>query len=365
MNSRQRILNVVAGQPVDRPAVAPFLHVNFVKEHRRSNDVDPVAETIAVYEEFGFDLIHRNCTPLYDDLTIEGPDWKPEISETGNAEKQIVTVTVQTPGGELRRVVQSSKLYEYEWSCFLIEPPVKSPADLDLFMHYQPPVPTIDTADIVRAGQLVGEKGIVAPWVQGAFNEIAYLLRGHAVLLDPLEDEGFYRSMISYFLGRNLEKIRQFTAAGAEFISVGANEANGTAVGPDYFRRYIFEYERQLMESLHAFGGRAIYHNCGRAALLLPILREIGMDVYESLTPPPFGDTDLAEAARIMSGRGLMGGMDQIDFLRKATPDMIRRRGREMVEIALRHGRYILGTSDYINEGTPTENLHALRAAVE
>ena len=190
-------------------------------------------------------------------------------------------------------------------------------------------------------------------------------MRGSAILLDPLDDEGFYRGMISYFLPRNLERVRQFVAAGAEFLCVGGNEANGATVGPDYFRRYVLEYELQLMESLHSLGGRAIYHNCGRAKLLLPILREIGMDVYESLTPPPFGDTDLVEATRIMHDVALLGGFDQIDFLRKATPAAIRQRIREMAEVAARHGRFILGTSDYINESTPVENLHALRAAIE
>ena len=171
--------------------------------------------------------------------------------------------------------------------------------------------------------------------------------------------------MISYFLDRNLEKMRQFVAAGAEFLSVGGNEANGAAVGPEYFRRYVLEYEVRLMSALHACGGRAIYHNCGRAALLLPILREIGMDVYESLTPPPFGDTDLAEAIRIMQGVGLMGGIDQIEFLRKATPIMVRRRVAEMARLATEHGRFILGTSDYINENTPPENLRAMCAALD
>ena len=143
--------------------MAPFLHVNFIKEHRRDNAIDPVVETIAVCEEFGFDLIHRNCTPAYDDFTIEGPDWKPRVTETGDALKTLTTVTVNTPGGQLRRVMQSSRLYEYESSCFVTEPPIKSPADLDLCMRYQPPVPAIDAAEITPARRLVGDKGIVAP----------------------------------------------------------------------------------------------------------------------------------------------------------------------------------------------------------
>lgn len=119
------------------------------------------------------------------------------------------------------------------------------------------------------------------------------------------------------------------------------------------------------MQAIHAFGGRAIYHNCGRGAMLLPVLREIGMDVYESLTPPPFGDTPLEDALRIMDGMALMGGIDQIDFLRKSTPEAIRRRVSEMLEIAAARGRFIVGTSDYINEHTQIENLRAIRAAVD
>lgn len=365
MHGRERILRTIEGLAVDRQALAPFLHVNFIKEYRRNNDIDVVAETVAVYRELEFDLIHRNCTPDYDDFMIEGPDWTPEATEVVDEKGTQTTVQVKTPGGPLRRVVRSNRLYEYESSCFLVEPPIKSSADLDLCMRYQPPVPRIDTSPIARARRLAGDDGILAPWAQGAFNEVAFLVRGHEVLLDPLDDEGFYRATIAYFLDRNLEKLRQFVAAGADFISIGGNEANGASIGPGYFRSYVLEYEVRLMNALHGMGGRAIYHNCGRAALLLPILREIGMDIYESLTPPPFGDTKLEDAMRIMENIPLMGGIDQIEFLRKADPSLIRDRVRQMARTVSRHGRFILGTTDYINENTPIDNLRAMRAAIE
>jgi uroporphyrinogen decarboxylase len=338
--------------------------VNFIKEYRRSHDIDVVAETADVYRELGFDLVHRNCTPDYDDPRVEGPDWSVQVTEAGDDASRVVTLRVDTPGGRLQRATRADRLYEYESSCFLVEPLIKTPADLDLCMRYQPPVGDVDTSEIRRARGLAADEGVVAPWAQGAFNEVAYLARGHAVLLDPLDDEGFYRAMMSFFLERNLAKLRQYVAAGADFISLGGNEANGGAVGPAYFRRYVLEYERRLIESLHACGGRAIYHNCGRAALLLPALGELGMDVYESLTPPPFGDTRLEDALRVMEDIPLMGGVDQIDFLRKATPDAVRRHAVHMLQTAAPRGRFILGTSDYINEWTPVENLRALRAAV-
>ena len=365
MTGRERILRTVAGQPVDRVPLAPFLHVNSIRELRQNNAVDVVSETVAVYQELGFDMIHRNCTPAYDDFVIAGPDWAPEVKEEKGPDWTETTLTIRTPGGSLRRITRAGQLYQYESSCFLVEPPIKSPADLDLCLRYQPPVPTVDTSDIARARRLVGEEGVIAPWAQGAFNEVAYLVRGSNILLDPLDDEGFYRAMISYFLERNLQKLRQFVAAGADFISLGGNEANGTCVGPAYFRDYVLDYEARLMSALHEMGGRGIYHNCGRAALLLPLLRGIGMDIYESLTPAPFGDTKLEQALEVMDGVPLMGGVDQIEFLRKATPGEVRERVRQMVRTVATHRRFILGTSDYINEYTPVENLRALRAGLE
>ena len=66
-----------------------------------------------------------------------------------------------------------------------------------------------------------------------------------------------------------------------------------------------------------------------------------------------------------MDGVPLMGGLDQIQFLRKAQPAEVRTRVRQMARTVAGYRRFILGTSDYINENTPVENLRAMRAAVE
>jgi hypothetical protein len=51
-------------QTVDRIPVSPFIHVNYVKEFFGTHDVDWVARTPEVYRHFGFDVMHRNCTPV-------------------------------------------------------------------------------------------------------------------------------------------------------------------------------------------------------------------------------------------------------------------------------------------------------------
>jgi hypothetical protein len=68
MTGRQSLLAVIAGDQVDRVPVAPFIHTNFVHAFFGSIEADPVARTGEVYDHFGLDIIHRNCTPSHDEI---------------------------------------------------------------------------------------------------------------------------------------------------------------------------------------------------------------------------------------------------------------------------------------------------------
>ena len=91
-------------------------------------------------------------------------------------------------------------------------------------MTHQPPVEEIDTSPIRSAKQAMGDKGITAPWIQGAFNEVAYYYRRlEDLLLDPIDNPTFYHQMMGYFLERNLQLIAQYINAGTDALSVGGN----------------------------------------------------------------------------------------------------------------------------------------------
>jgi uroporphyrinogen decarboxylase len=123
-------------------------------------------------------------------------------------------------------------------------------------------------------------------------------------------------------------------------------------------------YEKRVIEEVHREGAKIIYHNCGDAKLLQPFYAEMGIDMYESLTAAPYGDTVLAEVLKtIPLPTALSGGIDQIDFLKKATPAEVRARVKDVLEIVKPRGGFVLAASDYICEGTPEENLIALAQA--
>ena len=362
---RETLLRVFRQQEVDRIPVSPFIHVNHVKECFGVHDVDWVVKTPEVYARYGFDLIHRNCSLPYDAYGSARPDW--ELSSTRTEQgKEVTTVTViRTPSGELRCREELRWVYEYDAEVSPVEFPIKSREDFERFREFQPPAVRVDVTDIRRARQAVGEAGIVAPWIQGAFNLLAiYYRKVEELLVDALLQPEFYHAMMRYFLDRYKSFVQQLIDAGVDVLSTGGNVGNGKMVGPDFFRAYIWPYEKELIDFIQGQGVAVLYHNCGYASSLLSLYPGLGLRAYESLTPPPYGDTVLAEAVRAFGkNTTLLGGIDQLDLLRTGEAADIEAAVRSVLDTVRGRCHFILGTTDYFNENTPADKIRALAEA--
>jgi hypothetical protein len=359
---RSLLLRVFNQQPVDRIPVSPFIHVNHVKEFFRSQDVDWVTKTPQVYAHYGFDCIHRNCSLEYDAFGPAGSGWSIESRQSKSGRDSTTTTRIATPGGDLRYVEQLRWVYEYDAESSVTEYPINGREDLELFRRYLPPLGPVDTSDIRRAKEAVGDSGVIAPWIQGAFNLVAvYYRKVDDLLLDPLIDPDFYHQLMRFSLDRYKSFIQKHIDAGVDVLSCGGNIANGKMISRDYFRSYILPYEQDLIRFIQGQGVAVLYHNCGYARNLIPLYPELGVKAYESLTPPPYGDTVLEEAvAAFGTGTTLLGGIDQLDLLRKGSAEEIESAVRRVLDTVRGRCSFILGTTDYFNESTPADKIRLL-----
>ncbi len=363
--NRERLLRVLRQQPVDRVPVAPFIHVNYVKEFFGSHEVDWVDKTPEVYAHFGFDLIHRNCTPPYDALGPSGPDWRIETSTRAEGRDETTTTIIRTPEGELRYVDALRWVYEYDAEGSTVEYPIKSERDFELLARYQPEHGPADVADVVRARQAVGDEGVTAPWIQGAFNLVAFHYRKlDDLLMDAVLNHDFYARMMEHFLQRYMAYIQQVIDAGVDVLSYAGNIANAKLVSPAFFRENIWPYEKRFIEFIQRQGVIALYHNCGYGRNLLSLYPSLGMGAYESLTPPPYGDTILADALDIFGeGTTLSGNIDQVTLLREGPDELIEAAVKEVLDTVKGRAHFILATTDYFNDCTPHDKIHLLADA--
>lgn len=361
MTPRERLLSAFHKQPLDRIPVSPFIHRNFVQWFHQSRDIDIIQGTIDVYRHFGFDLMHRNFNVRIDDTLISGPQWKVEVENSAGENFVQTTTRIRTPERTLRRVVRTDHVRKYHSVQATIRHFIQDEEDFAQLVKYQPPLPRLSFPELVRAKHLIGDLGITAPWVSGAFNYMSDHRDVQSLLVDAMISPEFYRAMAEYFTDRVLRHLSQLLDEGVDVLSYAGNIASGSVVGPRFFEEYILPYERRVIQFIEARGTAVLYHNCGDARDMISVYNKLGMSAYESLTEPPYGDNDLRDAlVRFDPSVTLVGNIDQISFLKEAAPEDVEKKAISILEAADGRPAFILGTSDFIEEDTPLQNLWAL-----
>ena len=88
--------------------------------------------------------------------------------------------------------------------------------------------------------------------------------------------------------------------------------------------------------------------------------QKLQVDMIEAFAPPPLGDGDLKKAKMLSEGSyTIVGNVDQINVMKQGSVDEVKRMTRETVETGKKGGRFVLQNADYLEHGTPEENVRA------
>ena len=99
---------------------------------------------------------------------------------------------------------------------------------------------------------------------------------------------------------------------------IAVENTSTTMISPALYAQYSQRHLEDYTAILHAHGKKMILHMCGLLRHLLPIFNEMGFDAIHALSPPPCGDTTLADAARAFDRRRyIIGGLPDSSFLQK------------------------------------------------
>lgn len=375
MSSRDRLLCTLRGELPDRVPVSPFVQEEYLSFYYPDQaTVDRVVDATKLAQELDFDLIAKPRTlepPHF--LRRSRPGWELRHVETSEADIQIRRLEIHTGRRTLiredSRPLAGAATVGISWS---VQRPLLAERDeIEWFVDHIPPLSVDDrqemSSTITAWHGVLGDRGILAPWgFAGVFNVAADLVGMERLYVLPYEDEPLYRALMEALTTAECEYNMALAEAGADCIGIQGHIASATSVGPDFFRSYVQPYERRLIETIHATGAFTIYHNCGAARSLYENYRALGMTVWETVAEPPRGDNSLVEAKQALGDRiVLLGNLDQADFLKLAPAHEVARRTREIVRAGKPGGRYIFSTSDFLERGTPRENVVAMIEAAK
>jgi hypothetical protein len=145
---------------------------------------------------------------------------------------------------------------------------------------------------------------------------------------------------------------------GIDFTSEGSFGLE--LVSPAWYQRYDLAYLPRMTAHTHAHGGLFWYHNCGKTRELIRrgYFNQLGSDVIETISPPPEGNNDLAEARRMLDPAICTKGNLSLILLREGSVEDIEKATRKMVQ-AVDGYAHIYSTADSPYGETPVENFIA------
>ena len=211
--------------------------------------------------------------------------------------------------------------------------------------------------DRVQAAKLFAQKVkgelFIEGWVEGPCAEAADLRGINSLMTDFMDDPEFVRELFDFNVRMATEFAKAQIEAGCDIIGVG--DAAASLVGPKIYRDFVFPYEKQLVDNIHALGGRVRLHICGNISKSLKEVGQLGCDMVDldSMVPVDKARSEAGEA------QVFAGNIDPVKCLRNGTPQSIT----EAVAACHRAAgtNFIVGAGCEVPRDTPPENLIAMR----
>jgi MtaA/CmuA family methyltransferase len=330
MNSYERTIHRLQGEPVDRPPnfdIMMTFAAHYVGQplSRYYLDHRVLAQAnFAVQQDFELDILQAISDPYR------------EASDFG------VEVDFPEDGLPIRRT-----------------PLLIDPADLN---RLKPPDPAMgrrmsDRLEGVRAmRERSGGELPVMGWVEGALAEAAVLRGDSALLVDLYDRPEWLHELLALCTEVEIAFARAQIEAGAHIIGLG--DAIASQVSPRMYERFALPYEQRIFAAVHEMGALARLHICGNTTHILAPMARSGADIIDLDWM-----VDIRQAAQVFGDYPVVcGNFDPVAVMMQGTPEEVY----DATVYCLRWAgpRNISGAGCEIPDGTPHENLQAQTRAI-
>ena len=348
MTPKERLLSSISGTEVDRVPWSPFLAYYW---NSLPDEVKEKGE-LPYLEQLGADPLLRGVCPLFqlscDNFTFQ------EIVK--NQEKWSIYTT---PVGTLRsRHVFSSS--GQTW--FLVEHAVKSKEDFRILTYMNENVTVEpDFASFDSQNARIGERALILPpigtdWLKTPFQSLLEKWVGTEQLIYSLADYPEQVEECLQAMSENADKVVRTSCLSEAEGFIFWEDSSTTNVSPAIYGKYIAPDIRKWSEIIHHSGKFLVQHACGHLRDILAIMGSTGIDMVESISPPPTGNIELSEARSMLKDNiGLIGGIEPTVFL-DSTLEELEAYVVNLLE-QMRNTRFILANSDSCPPGVAEEKF--------
>ena len=333
MNSRERVLNLIEGKPVDRPPAMPITmmwaaDLIGAKYHDYATRAEiQAAGQAAAAGQFGFDHVSVISDPCCEAADLGAdifypPDGPPAIIEKNALLADPATLrTLRVPdphrtGSRMANRVAAVRLLR----------------------------------------QQLGDTHLIEGWVEGPCAESADLRGINTIMMDYYDDPDFIHALAKFTVNVALKFATAQIEAGADIIGLG--DAAASLINRELYDKFVLPHEKRLVDGIHAAGGRVRLHICGRTLHLADAMATLGCEIVDLDTL-----VDLRVARAAMGDRqALLGNVHTVNVVKNGMPDDVR---QALAKCRADAGpAWIAGAGCEVPRHSPAENVRCFAQVV-
>ena len=332
MNSRERILAVLAGKKPDMTPIFPKIAFANVL----------ACEGMTV-REYMTDpkCMARACISAYRKFGWDGVALHTDISSEGKALGTIYEQPENTPG-------------------ILKEYLLKDLREIDK-VKVPDPYTAESMRTVVEAVRLVkeeiGDEAYILGWTNGPLNVAGQVYNLDKLLVSLLEEPEEVHRLLEKCTEVSCAYAAAMIGAGADMIAYGHATASQNVISKDCYLEFALPYEKRLVQSIHEYGAKALTHICGNIENIVDAIAQNGSDVVD------FDHVcDIDRLRERVPDKIYRGNIDPALFamgtegeIWEAVKRLLAQKGAEE--------KFFLGSGCEINLNTPVGNLKAFTEA--
>ncbi len=365
MSSRERLLTTIRHEEPDHVPLC-FRSVAPLQDRWRN----PFERVLALRELDVDDKLFVGAPWPYDpQVTVR--EW---VDHDEDPKYPLMVKALDTPAGTLQMKVRQTEDYaptslglfsDHNWSR-ATEFLVKGPQDLDKLAYLFPDPRQSDLSsfrqnvrrvkDFARRHQVLVEGNC-----QSATNAALALCGGQNFIVAAVEQPDFARALLDLIHTWSKQQLELVLDAGVDTVYYSACYETTAFWSPRLYWEMIAPRVRELTALAGAAGVPWHYYMDTGAAPLYQRFPELGIGIWSSLDPPPFGDVTIAQAKEKLAGQVcLWGGVNAGHTIERGTREDVREAVRAAIAAGAPGGGFVLSTADSVWDPKPLDNVLAL-----
>jgi uroporphyrinogen decarboxylase len=352
MNSKERVLAIVNGRPVDRIPVDLWYTDEVGKD---------LKEHFKVEDDF----------ELYRAMSLDKIVWISADYKNSSEEDDVVGSQVGAGATGLRtmwgvplKIVQAGKATYHEFG----EPPLKNyetPEALEDYPYWPDPE-NFDYEAAKQAADNASQKYVtIGPWI--SFFEIYCQMRSlQQSLMDLMLNESLANAILDRIEDCQTQMLKKYLSTLGDsidlvFVSDDMGMQENLLVSPDIWSKFFKDRMKRWCELIHSYNKKVFYHSDGAVEALIPGLLDCGIDILNPIQHVCEG-MNTAELKKKYGNRLIFhGGVDNQSVLPFGSPEDVKKETQNCLDtLGSDNKGYIVCSCHNVQAGTPIENITAM-----